>query len=176
MRIHPTGVGVVLALMLPALAVCEDLTIVSKVTIGSKGTPTTATTYLSADKVRSSADGENETLQELSTGRMVFINNKKKEYYETSLAEMAATFDQLGKQIQGNPMMEKMFGELGEVSVRKLGTSGKIAGYDCDNYSLSMGENIRFDFCAARDLQAPYQYFDARKASYAAMGPMGKRF
>ena len=53
MRTHPVAAGAVLALALPALAAAEDLTIVSKVTIGSKGTPITATTYLSADKVRS---------------------------------------------------------------------------------------------------------------------------
>jgi hypothetical protein len=39
-----------------------------------------------------------------------------------------------------------------------------------------MGENFVFEVCAAPALQPPPQYYEGRKLSYAAMGPMGKRF
>jgi hypothetical protein len=73
-------------------------------------------------------------------------------------------------------MLANMFGGAAEVSVEKGKRSRKIAGYDCDDYTMKMGESFVFEICAAPGLQPPPQYFEGRKLSYAAMGPMGKRF
>jgi hypothetical protein len=78
---------------------------------------------------------------------------------------------------QAGPLMEKMMGgAMGEATVRKTGTSRKLAGYACDEYSVSMGENLRYDVCAAPALQPPAQYYDALKSPFAAMGPIARRF
>jgi hypothetical protein len=69
-----------------------------------------------------------------------------------------------------------MFGGSDNVSVTKGKGSRKVAGYDCDEYTMKTGENFVFDVCAAKSLQPPPQYYEGRKLSYAAMGPMGKRF
>ncbi len=37
-----------------------------------------------------------------------------------------------------------------------------------------MGDDMKFDIWAAPDLKAPQQYYDASKATYAAMGPTGR--
>jgi hypothetical protein len=158
----------------PAAGVAEDLTIVSTVTVG-KGPPSTSTQYLSGDKVRTS-DADTDTILEYGSSRMVVINHRKKEYYETSLAEMKRFLDQLQAQMQANPIMEKMLGPTAKVEVRKAPGSRKIAGYDTQQYVLSMGDTLKFDVWAAPALPAPHHYFEARKASYAAMGPLGKRF
>jgi hypothetical protein len=158
------------AVLAAAPAFAEDLTIVSTVRISKDRTATT-TQYLSADRARTS-NGDTDTVVNYSTGAMTVIDNKKKEYYETSAAEMAAMFEQLAQ----SPIGGLFGGKLSDVSVQKLEGTKKVAGYDCDHYVLAMGDDLKFDIWAAPDLQAPQQYYDASKAPYAAMGPMGRRF
>jgi len=164
------------ALALAAMATAEDLTIVSTVTSG-KGPATTATTYISAGRVRTS-NPENDTMFDASTGRIVMINHKKKEYFDFTREEMAAAMQQLDAQLQqGGPMMEKMLGgPMGDVVVKKTGVSRKVAGYDCDEYSMVMGETLRYDICAAPGLAVPAEYYDAVKSPFTMMGPMSRRF
>jgi hypothetical protein len=154
----------------------EDLTIVSRVSVG-KGAPATSTQYISNGRIRTS-NTETDTLFEAATGRVVVINHSKKEYYEFTRDQMAAAMKQFEAQMkQAGPLMEKMMGgAMGEVTVRKTGASRKVAGYDCDEYTVSMGENLRYDVCAAPALQPPAQYYDALKSPFAAMGPVARRF
>jgi hypothetical protein len=164
------------ALAVPALAGAEDLTIISKVTQG-KGGPTTSTQYIGTGRVRT-ANPENDTIFDASTGRIVMVNHKKKEYIEFTREEMAQAMQQFETQMaQAGPLMEKMMGgALGEVVVKKTGASRKIAGYDCDEYSVTMGEALRYDLCAAPALAPPTHYYDALKGPFATMGPVARRF
>jgi hypothetical protein len=165
------AVGFACLATLPALA--EDLTIVSTVRLGKDRTAT-ATQYLSGDKTRTS-NGDTDTIMNYATGAMTMIDNRKKEYYETTAAEMAAMFDQF-RQVGANPLGGLLGGKISDVSVQKVEGTKKVAGYDCEHYILSMGDDMKFDIWAAPDLKAPQQYYDASKAPYAAMGPMGARF
>ena len=151
----------------------QDLTVVSKTTMGNNAG--TSTQYVSSTKTRTT-DGQNDAIIEFKTGRLVFVDHKKKEYSETTMEEMAAYFDSLQRDLKGNPMFDAMFGAPDDVKVEKLKTSRKIAGYDCDDYELSMGEAFVFGFCAAKALKSPPQYYEGRKYSFASMGPMGKRY
>ena len=105
----------------------QDLTIISKTTMG--GRAGTSTQYLSSTQTRTT-DGQNDAIIEFKTGRLVFVDHKKKEYSETSMEEMAAYFDSLQRDLKGNPMYESMFGGPDDVKVEKLKTSRKVAGYD----------------------------------------------
>jgi hypothetical protein len=163
------GLAVVAAL--PAFG--EDLTIVSTVK-GGKDRTLTSTQYLSMDKARTS-NGDSDTIVNYSTGAMIMIDNRKREYWETSAAEMAAMFEQL-QQAGGGALGGLLGGNVTDVAVQKVDGSKKVAGYDCVHYLLSMGDDMRFDIWAAPDLAAPLQYYDASKAPYAAMGPMGRRY
>ena len=89
---------------------------------------------------------------------------------------MSAMFDNLNQQMEGNPILGKLLGEMSDVTVQKGGSPRTIAGYSCEQYLLNMGDALSFDIWAAPDLQAPIQYYDANKLRYAAMGPMGQRF
>jgi hypothetical protein len=160
-------------LALAPAAAAEDLTIVSRVDLG-KGKTATTTQYLSSDKVRTS-DGENDTIVDFSTGRLVVVNDKKKEYYETSLQDMAAAMQKMQQELAGSPMAG-MFGKVEDVTVAKGGEPKKVAGYDTEHWIMSMGDGLKFELWAAPALQAPTQYYDARKSLYLAMGPMGQRF
>ncbi|HEY6066547.1 MAG TPA: DUF4412 domain-containing protein [Thermoanaerobaculia bacterium] len=159
------------ALALPLAA--EDLTVVSKVTVGDHSGMSTQ--YMTSTKSRST-DGKADSIVDFPTGKLAFIDHEKKSYWETTLEEMAAYMDRLQKDMQGNPMLANMFGGAEDVSVTKGKTSRKVAGYDCDEYTMKMGEAFVFDFCAAKGLEPPPRYYEGRKASYAAMGPMAKRF
>ena len=151
----------------------QDLTIISKTSMGDR--TGTSTQYLSSTKSRTS-DGQSDAMIEFKTGKYVFIDHRKKEYWETTVEEMASYFDSLEKDLKGNPMFDAMFGGPDDVKVEKMKTSRKIAGYDCDDYSMSMGASFVIEFCAAKNLPPPPQYYEGRKYSFASMGPMGKRY
>jgi hypothetical protein len=157
------------ALTLPA----QDLTVISKTSMGDH--TGTSTQYMSSTKSRTT-DGQNDAIIEFKTGRYAFVDHKKKEYWETTVEEMASYFDRLEKDMKGNPMFDAMFGGPDDVKVEKGKTSRKIAGYDCDDYTMSMGPSFVFEFCAAKGLKPPPQYYEGRKFSFASMGPMGKRY
>jgi hypothetical protein len=167
------GIMAAAALALATAAVAEDITIVSVVDMG-KGKTVTSTQYMASDRVRTS-DGENDTIVEFATGRLVIINNSKKEYYETSLQELTAAFQKMEKELAGSPIAG-MMGKIEPVQVTKGTQPKKVAGYDTEHWIVTMGEGMRYEVWAAPSLAVPARYYDARKAQYAAMGPMGKRF
>jgi hypothetical protein len=173
-KVIGSAIGCAILAAVPALA---DLTIVSTVHIGKDRT-TTATQYLTDTKTRTS-NGDTETIMNITTGALTIIDNRKKEYFETTTAEMAAMFDRLDKQLQqagAGPLAGLMGGKVLDVTVQKAEGAKKVAGYDCDHYLLTMGEDMKFDIWAAPDLVPPQTYYDASKGAYAAMGPMGRRF
>ncbi len=165
---------VLLAALAALPAAAEDLTIVSTVT-GGKGGPMTATQYLSKDKLRTS-DGRLDTIFDVASGRMIHIDHKKKTYWETSLEEMRAQFAEIEKMLEENPMMATMLGGATNVEVEKGTGSREVAGYECQQYLMTMGRKFRFEIWAAPGLEAPTQYYDAKKMVYATMGPMASRF
>jgi hypothetical protein len=156
-------------------ASAEDLTIVSVVKTGEN--QATSTQYLTPARTRHSA-AENDTIVEFTTGRIVGINHKKKEYYETSLAEMEATFQKMAADFEKMPafVRKTMGADVRPVTVQKGTATRKIAGYDCTQYTLAMGEDLVFDLWVAPALEVPARYVDAFSAPYAAMGPAGRRF
>jgi hypothetical protein len=161
---------------LPAVAGAEEMTVVSRMTVGA-GAPTTSTQYIGTDRIRTS-DGENDVIVEVGTGRLTVINHKKKEYYEVTREQMQAGMQKFEQQMAGpaGAMLEKMMGgAAGEVAVQK-GAARKVAGYDCTTYTFSLGENMRYETCMTQGLQLPTVYYDALRSPYAMMGPMGKRF
>jgi hypothetical protein len=103
------------------------------------------------------------------------IDHKKKEYWESTLEEMAAYWDKTMREFRGTPM-EDMFGLRDEPKVEKIAGTRKIAGYDCNRYSLEIGDILEVETWAAPGLEPPAPYYDGRKVSAAAMGPMGKTF
>jgi uncharacterized protein DUF4412 len=162
-------------LTLPLRGAAEDLTIVSTVTT-PRGTKRTQTQYVATSRMRLS-DGERDTIVDLASGKVTLLDTRRKEYSETSLEEVRAFLDQIEKAMAGRPIFDRSIGTTASVTVaRAEGGGRRIAGYDTEQYTLTMGESMRFDVWAAPGLQAPVQYFDARKAVYATMGPMARRF
>jgi len=159
----------------PVLA--EDLTIVFK-TSGSGGAGT-STQYLSSERMRTH-DAERDMIFEYGTGRIVTVDHKKKQYSETTLAEieqaMKAASAQMEQQMANIPpamreRMQKMMGGMtGEVTVTEGGTR-QVAGYDTQQYTVKMGDNMTMELWNTEDLQPPIPNVELRKlASFT--GPM----
>ena len=177
-----------LAVALPAAA--EDLTIVSKHTTGG-GQPTIHTAYLASDKMRMSSGESNDFIADYTTGNITIVDNKKKEYYtitkadmDAAAAQMQAQMKQMQTQMQNLPpeVKEKMAGAMGgvaqAVSVQK-GTGGRtVAGYACENWIVTMGEFSKQETCVSTQIPIPVAVFDAQKnfasSMSAMMGPMAK--
>jgi hypothetical protein len=167
--------------VLAAPALAEDLTIVFKTTGGHDAG--TSTSYYSSEKMRT-GDPERETIIEYGPAKIVTIDHKKKEYSEITLAEMEAAMKaaqakmeeanaQMKQQMANMPAaarekMEQMMGGIaGSVTVTKGGTR-QVAGYDCQEYTVAMGQTITTKVCATTALKFPAPNVDYRKfASFA---------
>jgi hypothetical protein len=181
---------------LPAAA--DDLTIVSKVTRDG-GEPATATSYLSTDHARMVQPDGGEAILDLKTGQITVIDGRKKEYYVVTRQDM----DQMKAKMQqtmNSPEMQraqdqmknlppevqkKMQGMMGAAAgsfdVKKTGTTRKIAGYSCDNWTVTFGQFSKTEQCVTTELPVPVQTWDAyrdfaegMRSMMASMGPMSK--
>jgi hypothetical protein len=154
-------------------AAAADFTIVSKTRFGEK--QGTQTVFLTPTRLKT-ADGGNDSIVDFRTGTMTFLDEAKKTYYVTSVEEMTAYAKHRDEQAKTSGFNAQTFGEVSEVTARKSGRSRRIAGYACNEWTLSMGTGLVFELCAARGLAVPSSYFDARGAAYGGMGPMGRHF
>jgi hypothetical protein len=167
------AVAVLSAAGLPG-AGAEDLTIVSTVTT-PRGTTRTQTQYLSSSRMRMSGD-ERDTIVDLGSGQITILDHRRKEYSATTLDELRAFLDQIDSAMAGRPIFDRAIGATASVSVEK-GTGGKkVAGYDTEPYTLTMGDSMRMEVWTTTALEPPARYFDARKVLYASIGPLGRRF
>jgi hypothetical protein len=172
------------AFALPARA--EDLTIVSKET-SSNGPEKTTTQYFTKERMRHNM-GDHDVIFEYGAGKMTQIDHKKKEYYEITLAEMEAQMqkasgemEKANAQLQNLPpevreKMEKMMGGgAGAVTVTKGGVR-KVAGYDTQQYTITLGTSMKTETWNTTALQLPVPEADLKKfTSFAsAMGPMAQ--
>ena len=162
-----------------AAASAEDLTIVSTAS-GSGGSATT-TQYITSEKIRSS-DGQNDSIIDLKSGTITVVNHKKKEYYVMTAEEMKAAFDQMAAQMKqmeeqmknAPAFLKKTMGGDVKVTVDKGTSPKKVAGYDCDHYVATMGDNGKAEYWVTRAIKPPTQYYDAFKIQMSALGPAGQ--
>ncbi len=169
---HPVGgrsafrmhfvAAALLGAALPAAA--DDLTIVSRMTRDG-GEPTTATSYLASDHARIIQPDGQEAILDLKTGQITVLDGRKKEYFVVTRQDM----DQMKARLQqtmNSPEMQKaqeqmknlppevqkrMQGMMGAAAgsfyVKKAGTTRKIAGYNCDNWTITIGQFSKTEQC-----------------------------
>jgi hypothetical protein len=125
--------------------------------------------------MRMSGD-ERDTIVDLGSGQITILDHRRKEYSATTLDELRAFLDQIDSAMAGRPIFDRAIGATASVSVEK-GTGGKkVAGYDTEPYTLTMGDSMRMEVWTTTALEPPARYFDARKVLYASIGPLGRRF
>ncbi|HUG54409.1 MAG TPA: hypothetical protein VMR21_12455 [Vicinamibacteria bacterium] len=158
----------------PGSAGAADLTIVWTVTT-PRGGERTQTHSITSTKIRTT-DADRDVIVDAASGRVVFVDHRRKEHSESSLEDVAAFLRQMDAALAGGTAVERTLGPLGPVRVEKGGESRTIAGFATERYTLSMGDSIRFEVWAALSLPAPAQVYDARRVVFARRGPIGTRF
>jgi hypothetical protein len=163
-----------LAVAAGAPAFGQDLTIVSKVTKDGKPAET-ATSYLSRDYIRNAQGDGKESIYDLKAGQMTVLDGTKKTYYvitRQDIEQMAAGM----KEQMNSPEMKNF-------DVQKIGTTRKIAGYNCENWKITMGQLSKIEECLTSELQFPAQawemykgFAENLKAIRAAMQKMQEKF
>ena len=151
-----------LAASSPTLA--EDIAIVFK--ISDRNGVKTATRYVSA--TRACFDqGDDATIVDFATGRVLQVSRKKKQYSETTFAEMeqamSSTSAQMEKAMEGIPegLRSKMMGGAGREVTLTKGEIRTIAGLPCQTYNATLGERMRMETCVTDAIRTP---FDAKHA------------
>lgn len=175
--------GLVLLAALPAGA--EDLTIVSQRSRGDHP-PSAETMYLTSARMRISSPDGNDSIIDYATGNITMINDKKKEYFVMTPADMeaaAAKMKEMQAKMQESmknmppALREKMAGAMGgmdqAVKVEK-GTGGRtVAGYACENWIVTIGSFSRQESCVTSQIQFPAAAFDGMKAMAERMRGVG---
>jgi hypothetical protein len=181
-----------------AATASSDLTIVSKHTHNGEPAGTT-TSYLASDHVRMAQEDGHETIVDLKTGVMTTLDGKKKTYYIVTKEDM----EQLKARVQeqmNSPEMKKAQDEMKKMSpeqrkqmesfmgrlataldVKKTGATRKIAGYRCEEWTITMGELSKTTECVTTELPYPAHAWDtyrdlaeSMKNMMTALGPMAK--
>ena len=189
MRSHRAWAAAALALSFAAAAAAEDVTITYNLT--ENGQPKgTATQYVSSERLRMS-NPENDMIIEYASGRLVAIDHKKKEYWETTRDEMQAQLAQMNAQLEAQQkkmqeqmqnlppaVREKMGNMMGAVAAQVTVTPGtgskKIAGYDTKPYTIAMGEMMKQEMWNTESIAFPAPAIDARNSMMTLNSPMMK--
>ena len=161
----------------------EDLTVVYKIT-SSRREGATSTLYISSSRIRQS-DPSHDTIFDLASGKVTVIDKVKKEYWESTAEERQVALrqgEEQARRLQDQTarvppaQLGAATGAVGaSVSVQKATGTKKIAGYDCEQYVVSMGETMRIVEWVTPQLPIPASFFDAQKAQFAG-NPMMKNY
>jgi hypothetical protein len=162
------------ACLLVSVARAQDLTLVYR----DSESRATSAQYFTKERVRSNS-AEHDTIFEYATGKITNIDHKKKEYYEITFAEIEAQMKaaaaqmeqanaQMKQQMESMPpamreKMEKMMGGMaGSINVTKGGTR-KVAGYDCQEYTVTMGSGVKTESCNTTALKFPVPELELKR-------------
>ena len=180
MRVPKLSAGLLCAgLAFAALPVAaEDLTIVFKTDKGA-----VQAQYYTSSKARHNM-GDQDSIMDFATGTITTIDNKKKEYSQFTLDQMEAAMKQAAAQMEQamakvppemRAQMEKMMGGgMANITITKGGTK-KVAGYDTQQYTVTMGENMTTDMWTTTAIQWPFDPAQFRRMTGFSMpGPMMK--
>lgn len=144
---------------LSARGLAGDITIVFRVR--GPDWERTATHHYSATRARFD-QGDQATVVDFTSGRIVNIWVKKKEYSETTFAEieqaMTAVSAEMEKAMAGIPegLRKKMMGDADREVTLTRGELRTIASVPCQTYIVALGEKTRMETCAATTLELPF--------------------
>jgi len=155
--------------------------------------------FASASSARMSEPDGNDVMIDLKSGDITVMNSTDKTYYvmtQKDMDEMTARLKEMMnspemKQMQERmknlppeqrKKMEAMMGSAMAVDVEKSGTR-TIAGYKCENWTITIGQYSKMEQCVTTDLKFPAaaweqfkKFTDRSKAMMSAMGPMVSSF
>lgn len=151
--------GLLLGLGGVAPGQAEDLTIVFKVKNAAGERLTTH--YYTATRVRLD-QGDEATLVDFPSGRILIVSSAKKQYWETTFKEleqaMTAVSAEMEKAMAGIPdsLRQKMMGDAAREVKLSEGDVKTVAGFECRVFVATLGAKSRMETCAATNLQSPF--------------------
>lgn len=153
----------------------DDLTIVFR--MAEKGGERVVTHYFTADRGRLD-HGDLATIVDFTTGSVVSIHMKKRQYSETTFAEieraMSSMSSQMEKALAGIPesLRNQMMGDASREVTITRGETRTIAGVECQNHIVTLGETMRMETCAATAIRPPFDPGNFRKLTLVT-SPLG---
>jgi hypothetical protein len=147
-----------------------DLTLVWRVT-AERGAPGSRTQYITSTRMRSS-EGDKDFIADLEAGKITMIDHGKKQYSETTMAELEVAMQRAGDRMRAAndalrdavakmpPEMQKRLGQTaapGLVVTVTKGAVRRIAGYEAQQYTLSLGDVVTTEMWNTKDLPLPVQ-------------------
>ncbi len=139
----------------------DDLTVISNVTTNGKPSGT-ETHYISSDHVRTSHSDGTGVIIDLKTGVMTNINGKNKTYFEVTKQDLqnmqAAMAERMNdpKVKQAMAAMQGMSTEMASsAEVKKTGVTRKVAGFNCDEWLVTMSSMMSTTECMTSELKYP---------------------
>jgi hypothetical protein len=175
-------------------AASDDLTIVSRLTRDGKPAGT-STSYLASDHVRMAGTDGHESIVDMKTGMLTILDGSKKTYYTITKQDMEQLQAKLQEQLNSPEMKKaqeamknlspedrkKMESMMGSFDVKKTGGARKIAGYGCEEWTITMGAVSKTRECVTTELQYPAHAWDtfkefsqSLKNMMTAFGPMAQ--
>ena len=168
--------AVSLACAIAAPVAAGDLTIVSKTsTTGPMSAAGTSTTYMSASKMRIQQERA-DVLVDIGTGTFTMLDHQKKQYWQMTKADMEAMSKAMSDrmaEMQKDPkaaaMMQSMMGGFGPAKLEKGTETKTIAGYPCNQYTITMGESMKMVYWTTTALQPPFTWEQMYNAQTSIM-------
>jgi hypothetical protein len=158
-----------------AAAASDDMTVVSKTTHDGKPSGNT-TSYLSADHARMGTSGGRETIIDVKTGTMTMLDGSKKTYYTVTKKDMDALNAKMRERMnspdakKGMDLMQGMTAGMADsYEVKKTGQTRKVAGYTCEEWTITMSEMSTTRECVTSEVKYPAHAYDAFKAFSQSM-------
>jgi len=166
------GVLALAALVGPALASAQDLTVVSTTTANGRQAP--KTDYISATATRTGTGDGGEIILRLDQKKMYLLRPAQKTYSVMTFEDMQAMASKAAAALENLPpeaaaRMQKMMGGMGgAVTVTHVGPGEPVAGYATEQYHVVLGTMMEGDIWAAPALALPPMFYDAMKAATPA--------
>jgi hypothetical protein len=183
-----SAVGLIAIGFITPAASAQDLTLHESTT--STGMPgaeanrnITQTRYIGSKAIKNASSTGQDTIIELTEGKIINIDNNKKTYTEMTVQQLndmlaKMTAERGGQQNEeAMAAMRKMMGQVGgSMSVTKAGPAENIAGYATEKYIVT--GPIPMEILAAPALKMPAIYYDAMKMRMPpnSMFDMGKLY
>ena len=171
-RLRVSLLGAVAAASLLSPLAAQDLTIVSKVSFGNS--ESTSTHFITSEWARSSSR-DSTSIVHFPEGKVTFLDDRRKEYWEVTSEQMEDYWDRTARKLRTSGAGD-VWDLRADPKLEKLPGRQKVAGYDCEHWSLQIGDALEMDFWAAPALKPPARYYDARRLQSVMMGPMGVLF
>lgn len=158
------------AVLAASPAAAQDVTLHQTTTSSGPmagGAPANSTLYFGKNAMKH-ASADSDVIVRYDQNKIVFVDNKKKTYSESTFAEIEKAMADASAAMKGmdkesmEAMRKMMGGGAGEIKVTRQGAGENIAGYATEKYTISMPP-VEMEVWTAPALTIPEAYYNAMR-------------